>query len=32
MFTFKIDANHMDPMNDPTKMKIIAEMINGFII
>ena len=32
MFTFKIKASHIDPIKDPIKIKINAEIINGLII
>jgi hypothetical protein len=31
MFAFRINASHAEPINDPTKIKITADMINGFI-
>jgi hypothetical protein len=32
IFIFKIKANHIDPIKDPTKINSIADTINGLII
>ena len=30
IFTFKINANHIVPINEPTRIKIIADIIIGY--
>jgi hypothetical protein len=32
IFAFKINANHIEPINDPTRKKISADAINGLTI
>jgi hypothetical protein len=32
IFAFKKSANHMEPINDPTRKKIAADTINGLTI